>query len=85
MPSFQLQLVRADGTPAADALLSVAGAPIPMPDLGYVADAAGRVSIDGPAGNYSFSIWLDGSERRVQCELRPQTAIHVIRLAPLSG
>jgi hypothetical protein len=80
MPTFQLQLVRADGTPAADALLSVAGAPVSMPDLGHVADAAGRVSIDGPAGNYSFSIWLDGSELRVQCELSPQSAVHVVRL-----
>lgn len=80
MPSFKLQFVRADGTPAADALLSVAGAPVPMPDLGYVADAAGRVSIDGPAGNYTFSIWLDGSERLVQCELSPQSGVHLIRL-----
>ncbi|MGJ7497931.1 hypothetical protein ACSFA8_23030 [Variovorax sp. RT4R15] len=80
MPSFKLQVVRANGTPAADALLSVAGAPVPVPDLGYVADAAGRVSIDGPAGNYTFSIWLDGSERLVQYELSPQSGVHLIRL-----
>jgi hypothetical protein len=80
MSTFLLQLVRADGTPATDALLSVAGAPGPMPDLGYVADAAGRVYIDGLAGSYSFSVWLDGRERRVQCELSPQSAAQVLRL-----
>lgn len=80
MPSFHLQIVRADGTPANDALLCVAGAPVPMPDLGHVADAGGRVSIDGPTGHYVFSIWLDGSERRVRCELRTHSAVHVVRL-----
>lgn len=80
MPTFLLQLVHADGTPAADALLSIAGAPASVPDLGYVADAAGRVSIDGPAGSYAFSIWLNGQEQRVQCELGPQAAEHVLRL-----
>lgn len=80
MPSHRVQLVRADGTPAADALLSVAEAPASMPDLGHVADAAGEVAIDGPAGRYTFSVWLDGAERRVQCELGANADVQRIRL-----
>lgn len=80
MPTFTLQLLRADGTPAADALVSVADAPAAMPDLGLVADAAGEVAIDGPAGRYTLSVWVDGGEQRVQCELRPGTAAQRITL-----
>ncbi len=80
MPTFQLQLLRADGQPAADALVSVAAAPGAMPDLGLVADAAGRLSIDGPAGAYSLSIWLDGRAHRVPCGLRAGAGTVVLRL-----
>lgn len=80
MPSHPLQLLRADGTPAADALLSVAAAPGPMPDLGLVADADGRLSIDGPTGHYTFRIWLDGRARQVQCQMTAGSAGQVLRL-----
>lgn len=80
MPTFKLQLLRSDGTPAADALLAVAAAPADMPDLGLVADADGHVSIDGPPGAYAFSVWVDGRERRVQCELGTQAGVQEVAL-----
>lgn len=80
MPTFQLQLLRADGQPAADALVSVAAAPGPTLDLGLVADAAGRLSIDGPAGAYSLSIWLDGRAHRLPCTLPSGPGSLVLRL-----
>lgn len=80
MPSFDLQLLLADGTPAAGALVSIASAPASLPDLGRVADAQGRVCIEGPPGSYRFSIWLDGRERQMHFELTQQQGVHLLRL-----
>jgi hypothetical protein len=80
MPVFPVQILRADGTAAADALVSVATAPGPVVDLGLVADAAGLVAIDGPAGPYTLSVWLDGAERRVPCRLDTPGRARVLRL-----
>lgn len=80
MAIHQLQLLRADGSPAADALVSVAAAPGPVPDLGLVADAAGRLSIDGPAGAYRLSIWLDGHAQQLPCTLPAGAGVRVLHL-----
>lgn len=61
MPRQPLRLLRADGTPAADALVSVAQAPQPVPDLGLVADGDGRLVLDAAvAGPHVLSVWVDG-------------------------
>lgn len=83
MAAVQVHILRADGTPAADALVSVADAPAEVQDIGHVADAAGQVSIDVPvAGSYLLSIWHDGREERLRCELGTgsgTTTIHLDR------
>ena len=80
---MELQLLRADGTAAADALVSVAEAPVSMPDLAMVADAQGRVSIEPPvAGRFVLSVWIDGREHRLRCDLAPNMTSIVL---PLPG
>lgn len=81
-PPVQLCILRADGTPAADALVSVADAPAEVQDIGHVADASGRVSIDAPvAGSYLLSIWHDGHEQRLRCELGSGSHPTTVRLS----
>jgi hypothetical protein len=78
---MELQLLRADGSPASDAIVSVAEAPSPMPDVAAVADAAGRVSIDPPvSGDYLLNIWLEGRNYRMTCRLAPNGGTVVVRL-----
>jgi len=58
---MDLQILLADGRPAAGALVAVAEAPVPVPDLGLVADAAGRVHLPVPApGRWCLRIWHAG-------------------------
>jgi hypothetical protein len=80
-PTVQVCILRADGTPAADALVSVADAPAAVQDIGHVADAAGRVSIDVPmGGSYLLSIWHEGREQRLRCELGTGSGTTTFRL-----
>jgi hypothetical protein len=82
MASVHLRILRADGTPAADALVSVADAPASVQDIGRVADADGEVSIDVPvAGSYLLSIWHDGHEQRLRCELGMGSNATTLRLS----
>ncbi|MBK9133596.1 MAG: hypothetical protein IPM15_04370 [Betaproteobacteria bacterium] len=78
---MEVQLLRADGAPAADALVAVADAPVAMPDLGLVADAEGCVSIEVPvAGRYVLSVFSDGREQRLACDLAPGRGRRLLRL-----
>jgi hypothetical protein len=78
---MELQLLRADGSPAAEALVAIAEAPVSMPDLAMVTDAEGRISMWPPvAGRFTLSVWIDGSEHRLPCELAPGAGSRVLRL-----
>ncbi|QPF74100.1 hypothetical protein G8A07_15060 [Roseateles sp. DAIF2] len=79
---MELQLLRADGSPAADALVSLSDAPVPMPDLAAVADAAGRVSLELPPlpGRFVFNVWLDGRSHELPCHLATPVDRLVLRL-----
>ncbi len=78
---MELRLLCADGTPAAGALVSVADAPQPVPDLGRVADDDGRVSLDPPgSGRYSLSVWHEGRARLLTLELAPGMPALELRL-----
>ncbi|MCY7316515.1 MAG: hypothetical protein LH480_13100 [Rubrivivax sp.] len=78
---MELQFLRADGTPAAGALVGMAQAPVSMPDLAMVADAKGRVCIELPvSGHFVLSVWAGGREHRLPCELAPGAGSRVLRL-----
>lgn len=78
---MDLQFLRADGTPAAEAIVSVAEAPVSMPDLAMVANAEGSIGFRPPVpGRFVLSVWVDGRAHLVPCELTPRSTRLTLRL-----
>lgn len=70
-----------NGHPVPDATVSVARAPVSMPDLAMITDADGRFAVDIPApGRYVFSVFVDGRARELARELTPGRGPAVVQL-----
>lgn len=79
---MDLCILQADGRPAAGAVVSIADAPVPVPDLGLVADAEGRLHLAvGAAGRWRLSIWHRGHGFEWAGWLAPGDATTVVRLS----
>jgi hypothetical protein len=76
-----IKIVNADGTPAIDAVLMVAQAPVAMPDIGMVADNMGAVHFNPPIiGTYELSIFYQGSEWKEALHIAENSQEHTIVL-----
>ena len=83
---MELQILLADGQPAAGALVAVAEAPVAVPDLGLIADADGRVRLPVPAaGRWGLRIWHAGRVVDWSGMLASDWPPLVVRLAPAGG
>lgn len=76
-----LKIVKADGTPASDAVVMIANAPVAVPDIGMVADPMGIVEFVPPSkGAYEFSIFYEGSEWKELLEVVEDKKEHTVIL-----